>query len=146
MRPVAYDGPEAAALLAAFGDEMDARYPGSEPSRARPDEFAGPVGVFLVAGDPPEACGGLREVAPGVGELKRMYVRPDHRGRGLSRLLLAALEDAARDLGYATLRLETGEPQPEAVGLYRSSGYHAIEPYGRYAGSPVNLCFEKVVR
>lgn len=149
--PEPFDGPDVQALIDAMTEELNERYGGDDPeyrTEVSVAQLSPPGGRFLVgrAGGEAVACGGVRRLAPGVGELKRMYVRPDHRGRGLSRLLLAALEDAARDLGYATLRLETGEPQPEAVGLYRSSGYHAIEPYGRYAGSPVNLCFEKVVR
>ena len=51
------------------------------------------------------------------------------RSRGLARVLLGALEDAARDLGYARVRLDTGPRQPHAKALYESTGYHAVEPY-----------------
>lgn len=148
--PEPFDGPDVQALLDALADELDERYGGDDPTyrtEVSAAQFSPPGGRFLVGrvGGEAVACGGVRRLEPGVGEIKRMYVRPDHRGRGLSRPLLAALEDAARDLGYATVRLETGEPQHEAVGLYESSGYHRIRPYGRYAWSPVNLCFEKAV-
>lgn len=62
-----------------------------------------------------------------------MYVRPDARGRGLSRALLGALEEEARGLGYAFVRLETGDRQPEAIGLYVSSGYQPIPRFGAFA-------------
>ena len=65
------------------------------------------------------------------------------RGRGLSRRLLAALEDAARGMGYVVLRLETAHRQPEAIRLYESAGYRRIEPFGIYAGSQRSVCFEK---
>ena len=78
-----------------------------------------------------------------VGEVKRMYVEPAVRGRGLSKLLLSALEDAARRMGYIALRLETGDRQSEAVRLYESAGYRRIEPFGIYLHSPRSICFEK---
>jgi GNAT superfamily N-acetyltransferase len=71
-----------------------------------------------------------------VAEIKRMYVAPEARGRGVARALLAALEQAARDRGYDVLRLETGLSQPEASALYTSSGYAPTEPFGYYARFP----------
>ena len=93
--------------------------------------MAPPTGTFLVAylGDDAVGCGGLKTLAPGLGEVKRMYVAPEARGRGLGRRLLAALEDAARDLGLRALRLDTNERMPEARRLYETSGYRAIPPY-----------------
>ena len=82
---------------------------------------------------------------PGVGEVKRMYVEPDMRGRGLSRQILQKLEDTAREFGYTTLRLETGLKQPEAIGLYETAGYGRIPPYGHYVNSPHSVCFEKAL-
>ena len=72
-----------------------------------------------------------------------MYVEPAARGRGLAKRLLAALEDAARRMGYVALRLETADRQPEAVRLYESAGYQRIEPFGIYVGSQRSLCFQK---
>jgi putative acetyltransferase len=91
-------------------------------------------------------CGGVRLLSPGVGEIKRMYVAPGARGNGLGRALLTALEDAARELGCAALRLETGLRQPEAISLYEASGYRQIPRYGYWADSPLAVCFQKPLR
>jgi putative acetyltransferase len=89
------------------------------------------------------ACGALQALAPGTAELKRMYVRPAYRGRGIARHLLAALEEVALQAGYAQLQLETGTYLPAAIGLYRSSGYEPIATYGEYVRNPHSVCFAK---
>ena len=114
-----------------------------EPLHAGP--FSPPSGTFLVAylevdgGDVlPVAGAGVRPV-PGVEgacELKRMYVAPEARGRGIARALLERLEEAAVDLGYTALWLETGAEQPEAISLYESAGYEPIAGFGRYKDEP----------
>ena len=76
----------------------------------------------------PIGCG-VRRLDGDVGELKRMYVVPEARGRGYGRLLLAALEQAARELGYRRVRLDTGPINWEAKQLDRSTGYRAIHAY-----------------
>ena len=121
-------------LLAAFEREIAARYPGwdatQEPT-ARPDEVAPPAGRFLVAyvDGEPAACGALKRLDDRVAEIKRVYVAPAARGRGVARRVLAALEETARELGYECVRLDTGAHQPDAVALFRSSGYAEIAPY-----------------
>jgi GNAT superfamily N-acetyltransferase len=80
---------------------------------------------------------------PGVGEVKRMYVVPTARRRGVSRRLLTGLEARAADLGYERLLLETGTPQPEAIALYESAGWDRIAPYGHWKDSPSSVCFGK---
>jgi GNAT superfamily N-acetyltransferase len=72
-----------------------------------------------------------------------MYVLPESRGSGLGRLLLEALEREARRLGYTGIVLETGDKQPEALGLYVSAGYGPIPCYGVYATRALSRCFEK---
>jgi GNAT superfamily N-acetyltransferase len=89
------------------------------------------------------ACGALQALEPGLGEVKRMYVRPAYRGRGLSRTMLAAVEQLATQRGFHTLRLETGRVYDAALGLYTSSGYSEIPLYGQYVGHPLSICFEK---
>jgi len=113
--------------------------PGVKPS-------AWDVTAFLVARDGDGravGCGALRALADGAVEIKRMYVRPHARGTGVSRLLLAALEDEARARGFGVIRLETGIRQPEAMALYAGAGYREIEGFGFYAGHPASRCFER---
>jgi GNAT superfamily N-acetyltransferase len=106
-----------------------------------PEELAPPGGVYLVGwmGDEPAAGGGLRLVTPEIAEIKRMYVRPPFRGRGLARALLESLERAAVRLGAAVARLDTGPKQARAQGLYERSGYREIgnwndNPHAAYWG------------
>jgi len=107
--------------------------------------FVPPDGVFLVVRDEGRAigCGGVCRFDETRAELKRMYVVRDARGRGLGRLLLVALEDEARRLGYDGIVLETGDRQPEALGLYESAGYEPIPCYGVYATRALSRCYEK---
>jgi putative acetyltransferase len=95
--------------------------------------------------DAPVACGALQQLGGGIGEIKRMYVVPALRGHGLSRRILAALEDLAARQGLHTLRLETGAFLTPAVGLYTSRGYAEIPPFGQYVGHPASVCYEKVL-
>jgi GNAT superfamily N-acetyltransferase len=129
------DRPPASELLEAmvaetsdlYGGRIDA---GGLPTAA-PSELAAPHGAFLVGFDDgePVCSGGVKRLADGLAEIKRMYVVPEARSRGLGRALLAALEDAARDLGYTRVRLDTGALQPGARSLYERSGYRAIADY-----------------
>jgi putative acetyltransferase len=91
----------------------------------------------------PVACGAVQPLGDGVGELKRMYVRPPFRGQGLSRLILAALEERAMQRGLHTLRLETGRYLAPALGLYQGAGYRPIPLFGEYVGNSTSVCFEK---
>ena len=79
----------------------------------------------------------------GYAGLKRFYLRPAFRGRGLGRRLLSTLERDATDNGYTTLRLETGVLQPEAIGLYRSAGFYEIDSFGEYHPDPLSIFMEK---
>lgn len=84
--------------------------------------------VFVEQGDAVIGCGALR-LADDFAEIKRMYVVPDARRRGHARRLLAALEDAARELGYERVRLDTGARQPHARALYEAAGFQPIPDY-----------------
>ena len=107
--------------------------------------FDPPAGAFLVART--DAAGqplggvGLRTVAPGTGEVRRLWVEPAWRGRGVGRALMAALEDEARRLGQARLRLATGGRQPEAVALYVATGWARVDD-----GRPVEVCGIRFVK
>ena len=93
--------------------------------------------------DLPIACGAIKEFEPNVMEVKRMYVTPGKRGKGIATKVLSELENWARELGYQKCVLETGKRQPEAIALYTKNGYQIIPNYGQYAGIENSLCFEK---
>jgi GNAT superfamily N-acetyltransferase len=143
--PHRYDDATSHTLIQELQLEYVERYGDQDHTPVAPDEFAAPQGAFLVltVGGSPVACAGIRRHDEVQAEVKRMFVRRPFRGRGLSRTLLAAVEDQAGRLGYRRILLETGRAQPEAVGLYRSSGYDQIPGFGLYADEPGNLCFAK---
>lgn len=85
----------------------------------------------------------LRRLAEGGLEVKKVYVRPEARGRGLSRLLMSAIEDVARELGEPGIQLQTGPLQNEAITLYRAIGYADAEPFGPYKGLDDMVYFAK---
>ncbi|MCA2217886.1 GNAT family N-acetyltransferase [Jidongwangia harbinensis] len=89
------------------------------------------------------ACGAWQPLDHDTAELKRMYVRPAYRGRGIARQLVVALEEEAYATGRSVIRLETGTYLPAAIALYRSAGYLPIPPYGEYVGNPFSACFAK---
>jgi GNAT superfamily N-acetyltransferase len=137
----------ATTLISALNAELSETYPepGATHFRLDPDEVAEGKGVFLAAlcGGQAVGCGALRTLGNGVGELKRMYVRPDERGRGFGRRVLAALEMEARALGLRRVVLETGLRQAAALGLYEAAGYRRIPAYGEYVASPLSVCLAK---
>jgi GNAT superfamily N-acetyltransferase len=147
-----FDSADAQALCVAQQAEMLELYEGEAdigPSRDG-RMFAPPRGVFLVVRDDDGtavACGGVTRFTHDEtkGEVKRMYVVPAARGRGLGRLVLDELERHAGELGFRSLVLETGDRQEPALALYRNSGYVRIPcypPYDAREGS-LSLCFEK---
>jgi GNAT superfamily N-acetyltransferase len=137
VRAVPADADAARLLLADYLDEIAQRLGGpfdrSRYPDADPAELTPPRGLLLVAFDGPDpvACGAVRVIAPGVAELKRMYVAPKARGRGLGRTLLEALERGAVELGCDIARLDTMGAMAEAGALYRSAGYAPIADYNR---------------
>jgi GNAT superfamily N-acetyltransferase len=92
--------------------------------------FDPPAGAFLVAragaAGPPLGGVGVRAISPGIGEVRRLWLDPGWRRRGIASLLMASLEDASLDIGLRTLCLTTGERQPEAVALYASTGWRQV--------------------
>jgi len=95
--------------------------------------------------DLPVGCGAIKEAAADAMEVKRMYVFPEHRGKGIAASILKALESWAAELGYKRCVLETGKKQPEAIALYKKSGYRIIPNYGQYVGVENSVCFEKTL-
>jgi GNAT superfamily N-acetyltransferase len=120
--------PPAADLIEAMIAEMVPLYgninvPGAPTATAA--DMGPPGGAFVVGyeDERPICGGGIKRLPDGACEIKRMYVVPDARGRGVARALLVALEDEARALGYAIARLDTGPRQPHAERMYRAAGY-----------------------
>lgn len=91
------------------------------------------------------ACGAIKEWQPGILEVKRMYTKPQYRGKGIAGKILSALEKWAVELSCHTCVLETGKKQPEAIALYKKNGYKIIPNYGQYKGVDNSVCFEKKV-
>lgn len=91
-------------------------------------------------------CGAIKEYMPDTMEIKRMYVSPESRNKGIATSVLAELEHWAKELSYAKCILETGKGQPEAIALYKKNGYTLIPNYGQYAGVDNSVCFQKELR
>ena len=150
VRTEAADSLVAVRLVAAMVAEMEALYELPEGPglglTAPPADFSPPGGAFVViyANGRPVAGGGVKRDEDGVAEIKHMYVAPAARGQGLGRRLLEALEDTARELGYARIRLDTGARQPHARAMYERAGYH---PIGNYNGNAqASFWGEKILR
>jgi GNAT superfamily N-acetyltransferase len=152
VRAVPFLASDAQLLVAEVQQEYVVRYGGPDNTPMEPTVFDPPSGAFFVGyldGDP-VATGGWR-LRPDVrvrgrvraAEVKRMYVAPAGRRRGLARRLLTGLEDDARAAGADLMVLETGLRQPEAIALYTSAGYTPVEPFGHYAWSPTARYFGK---
>jgi len=128
------DDPVAASLIEAMIHELTPLYGRidvPEAPSAAPADFRPPAGVFLVGsrGETAICAGGIKRLSATCCEIKRMFVVPEARGRGVAGELLAALEQAGRELGYGTARLDTGPHQPHARSLYLHRGYRPIEDY-----------------
>ncbi|RII22262.1 N-acetylglutamate synthase [Streptomyces sp. YIM 130001] len=145
IEQVDWHHPDASALRAGQRAEIARRY-GTDDSEPGVPPSADDIAVFLVAyadDGSPIACGALRDLDAGTGEIKRMYVDPPARGSGAASLVLAALEDRARARNLTRLRLETGDNQPDAVRFYTRSGYRRIPNFGPYADVAASQCYER---
>jgi putative acetyltransferase len=144
VRP--WDDPAGAALRKEQRVELDARY-GCDDHEPGPLPSAADIDHFVVAVDRDSgaalACGALRRLDPVSAEIKRMYVVPHARGTGLATAVLRALEAAAVERGWSTIRLETGTGQPDAQRFYEREGYRKIPLFGIYVGSAVSVCYER---
>ena len=142
------DQDEVRAMIRWLDEYMSALYPPESNHFLDVSALLAPNVRFFVARDVIRGvgCGALVVHGTGnaaYGEIKRMYVDPALRGRGLGRLLLEALEAEGRVTGLAFLRLETGPKQPEALGLYRRAGFVERGPFGDYAPDPLSVFMEK---
>lgn len=134
FRVEAPDSEAAQAIGAAFIADLSARYPELDATalpRPSADSLRPPNGAWIVVrrGEHAVGCGGIRRLDAETGEIKRVYLDPSVRGRGLARRLIERLEDEGRALGWRRVRLDTGDRQPEALALYRRLGYREIDDY-----------------
>ena len=141
------DQPEIVALIADLDAYQLTLYPPESVYALDLQSLLRPEVRFAVARD---ATGGLLGCAAVVlsteyGEIKRMYVRPEARGLGAGKDLMAALEHAARAAGCRSMVLETGPAQPEAIGLYARHGFAVCGPYGDYRDDPLSVFMRKVL-
>ncbi|SNS05984.1 Acetyltransferase (GNAT) family protein [Geodermatophilus pulveris] len=138
LRAVPYDDPLAREMVSRVQQEYVARYGGPDEAVVDAAQFEPPAGLFLVAevGGVPAGCGAWRVHAPGVAEVKRVYVAPVFRRQGLAQLLMAALEDSVAAAGHRSVVLNSGPEQPEALALYAGLGYTPVPGYGVYADAP----------
>jgi GNAT superfamily N-acetyltransferase len=146
------DDPDVDRFVAALLAELAVRYDEEDPDTIAPTD-PGARWVLLVDDDGARiGCGAVQRLAKSVpgapadhGEIKRVYVVPEARGRGLSRLLMDGLLELARDAGYTWMQLETGDVQPEAIGLYETSGWTRVPNYGQYVEDPRSICFGRSI-
>ncbi len=161
FRVAAYDDPQSVRFVDALQQFYRERYGGADRTPVRPDEFAPPYGLFLLGDLPDEpgtavCCGGWRRhdtasiasadagiLRAGDAEVKRMWVDPAHRRRGLARAVLAELEATAQRAGCLRIVLETGDQQPEATALYVAAGYQRIPSFGVYRAEAGSDCFAR---
>jgi GNAT superfamily N-acetyltransferase len=124
------------------------RYGGPDAASVDPDEFSPPGGLFLVGllDGVVVAMGGWRCLDATTAEIKRMYVLPNARRRGLARGMLTELERTAADAGITEVVLNTGLEQPEAIAMYERAGYQPISGFGHYASHAGALFYGKALQ
>lgn len=145
IEPRPYTDADVQRLVEAVQAEYVVLYGGPDEAQVDAADFAPPKGLFLVGfvDGAAVAMGGWRFTGDGQAELKRMFVVPSARRRGLSRLMLAALERSAAAAGVRLLMLNTGTEQPEAIALYETSDYVTIDGFGHYACAPGAVFYGK---
>lgn len=161
LREAAYDDPDSVRFVEAVQAFYVERYGATDATPVDPAEFASPRGLFLIGALPgtgPVCCGGWRRhsassiaapdadvLRPGDAEIKRMWVDPAHRRRGLAGAVLDELERTARDAGCTRTVLETGTRQPEARAFYEIRGYERIPNFGVYRAERDSVCYARSV-
>ncbi|MGB9366590.1 MAG: GNAT family N-acetyltransferase [Xanthobacteraceae bacterium] len=141
------DQPDVIPLIEALDAQMGALYPLESNHLLDIGALSDPAVTFLVVrdGDEVVGCGAVLRDPRGWGEVKRMYVRPEQRGRGIGQRVLAELEAIARNALLPLLRLETGIHNAEALALYRRNGFVECAPFGDYRPDPLSVFMEKRV-
>lgn len=133
-------------LILQLDDELNNRH---DNQRTVYDKFnkVDSIQTVIIAyiNDNPVGCGCFKQFDENTVEIKRMFVKTQNRGKGISKLILNELEKWAMELGYSRSILETGIKLPEAIGLYEKSDYTRINNYGQYKNLPNSICFEKIL-
>lgn len=147
IRPERPDSAAAKQLIDELEAVLDPLYPSESRHGYSVDKLLREGVTFFVvrANGDPAACGGVQFYGTDYAELKRMYVRPAHRGQGLAKALLAHLADHTRQHGIRVVRLETGIHQHAAIGLYERAGFVQIPPFGDYQADPLSVFYEKTL-
>ncbi len=101
--------------------------------------------IIAFENDFPVGCGAIKEYEEKIIEVKRMFVLPEKRGKGIASMILHELEIWAKELGFEKLILETGNKQHEAINLYKKNNFLITQNYGQYAGVENSVCFEKIL-
>ncbi len=139
------DTPDALSLIAELQTHLESFYPPESRHGFSVERLIKEgVAFFVLRVDgAPAGCGGIKLFGREYGELKRMYVRPDFRGRKYGELLVDHLAEHARANGVTLLRLETGIHQQAAIRLYERLGFRRVPPFGPYTDDPLSRCYEK---
>jgi putative acetyltransferase len=147
IRPESPDQPDVLPMIEALDAQMTALYPPESNHLLDIAALSDRAVTFLVVRDGDEAigCGALLRDPRGWGEVKRMVVRSDRRGRGIGKRVLAELEVIAGAAGLPLLRLETGIHNDDALALYRAAGFVECAPFGDYKPDPLSVFMEKRV-
>jgi ribosomal protein S18 acetylase RimI-like enzyme len=138
------DSADAVVLITELEAQLEPLYPRASRHGMSVERLLSEAVAFFVlrSNGTPAGCGGVK-LFEDYGELKRMYVREQFRGRGFARLMLDHLADYARAQGITILRLETGIHQHTAIGLYERAGFERIPPFSSYTDDPNSVYFEK---
>lgn len=147
LRAVPFDGPDARALVTEFYSEQLTRYERADPPDDDPAYYAPPQGLFLLlyVDGQPAGCGGYRAHDTITGEIKRLYVRPEHRGQGYGWRILTALENHGCAVGATCFLLETGVRNEAAIALFGAAGYTPVPGYVSSRDQRINRAFAKAL-
>ena len=99
--------------------------------------------IIAYDGEIPVGCAAFKKYDDECAEVKRVFIKPEYRGKGISRELMKRLENTAKEQGFRCLILESGEPLVAAMSLYRKLGYEVIPNYGQYKDMPDSVCMKK---
>lgn len=131
-------------LMQSFDAELRETYGTHQDEADKQNVFEEAINIVLVAyNERIVGCGGYKPHHENTAEIKRVYVLPEYRGKGIGIGLMDEIEQWAKEDGFKHLILETGDQQHEAIALYRKIGYYDIPKYVPYLDSPVSVCLKK---